>query len=248
MKNFAYALLVSISALSVVPALALDTNKLADVAKASIQLNENCSGQIVFSDRDKDTGDVKTLILTAAHCVDDRMDRISDVDVPVYDEDNRLVKLERYKADVNGKYYKADLALLELKDKDTLFKNVVKLAPEDVSISFGSDVVTIGYTFGQSITATPGVFGQRESIEFPSKTKSTEYFRATPSIAGGNSGGGLYRILPDGTMELIGVASAVAGDQPSTVGYYTPVDAIREYLKVAEPKAIADANKVDKEP
>lgn len=216
------------------PASAQNAKLHDQVLSVTAQLNENCSASLIYSDRDKVTGDVKTILLTAKHCVDGVSNKDQVVDFPVY-KDNRIVKKDRYIGRVLGSYYKADLALIDLKDKQTFFARTSKIAGDKQEIAMGDPVVTVGYPLGKSLTVTQGLFGAFETADYP--TDGVEYYRATPDIAPVNSGGALYRVLDDGDYQLIGVTTA--GFQGFTfVNYYTPVTAIREYLKVALPAAI----------
>lgn len=196
------------------------------------QLNENCSATLIWSDRDDKSGKVTTLFLTAKHCVEGASERDMIVDVPVY-HDNRIVKKDRFIARVKGQYYKGDLALIELKDRQTFFEKVAKIAPADVTLSMGEDVWTVGYPLGMALTVTPGLFGSLETVDYPSD--GMEYFRATPSIAPGNSGGALYHMNAAGDYELLGVTTAGIMAFP-WIALYTPLGDIHAYLKVAVPE------------
>jgi S1-C subfamily serine protease len=228
-----------------VPAQAMDLVKLGKQALGpTVQLNRNCSGEIVYSSRDEKSGDVTTYILTAKHCTTDTADKVNEAYIPVYDK-GRVVSELLYKADVVSQYYKHDLALLKLKDTKTSFADrTAKLAARDVDPPIGAPVVTIGYPYGLTLTANEGTFGARGSIPFPSDTKDTEYFRASPGVAGGNSGGGLYRITDSGDFELLGVTDLkTGGKETSQGGFYVPVDVIYEFLTYADSKAFPEEKK-----
>jgi S1-C subfamily serine protease len=204
----------------------------------TVQLNGNCSGVVIWSKRDEKSGEVSTFILTARHCVsNEKQDQTADV--PVY-HDNLLVKKERYIAKVHGLYFDADLGLFRLKDKQTLFENVAKLAPAMPGMKMGEDVWSVGYPLGWSLTVTEGLFGVIEVSDFD--TPGREYYRATPDIAGGNSGGGLFRKNAAGDYELIGITTAGARGYPF-IALYTPIYKIHDYLKVAIPEAVGEKPK-----
>jgi S1-C subfamily serine protease len=196
------------------------------------QLNANCSATLISSTRDEKSGDVTTVFLTAKHCVaGQKSDMV--IDLPVYQK-NRVVKKESYVARVRGEYHAGDLALVELKDKDTLLGPVARIAPEDTELFMGEDVWTLGYPLAWTLTISQGLFGGFETSDFAAP--GAEYFRATPDIAGGNSGGALYhRGLVN--YEIIGVTTARARSD-SFVGLYTPLEVIHAYLKVALPEAV----------
>lgn len=204
----------------------------------TVQLNGNCSGTVVWSKRDEKSGEVATYILTAKHCVSNQNED-QFADVPVY-HDNLLVKKERYIARVHGLFFNADIGLFRLKDKQTLFERVAKLAPAKPALKMGEDVWTVGYPLGWSLTVTEGLFGVIEVSDFDKPGQ--EYYRATPDITGGNSGGGLYRKNGAGDYELIGITTAGARGLPF-IALYTPIGKVHEYLKVALPEAVGEEPK-----
>lgn len=233
MRMFIMAALAALFALAS-PAFASDLERLNQQAlSVTAQLNGNCSATLIHSDREAASGDVSTYFLTAAHCVKDRnIDH--NLDLPVY-QNGRVVKKERYVARHHGTWHGGDLALIRLKDKQTFFARTATIAPQDAVPPMGANVWTVGYPAGLQLTVTPGVFGSYETIDYPKS--GTEYFRATPDVIGGNSGGALYRVTDAGDFELIGVTSAARTDH-SFVAFYVPIDAIHNYLKVAVPGAL----------
>lgn len=198
------------------------------------QLNGNCSATLIYSDRDKASGEVTSVFLTAKHCVKDVSEKDLVVDIPVY-QNARVVKKDRYVARVRGQYFKADLALVELKDRQTWFETTAKIAPLDGIPAMGDQVVTVGYPLGLQLTVTAGLFGSLETLDYPSD--GIEYFRATPDIVGGNSGGAMYRTTADGNYEIIGVTTLGHRSYPF-IAFYTPLNVIHDYLKVALPDAL----------
>lgn len=231
-----------ITAFSMMIAMATFTNasELDKVIKASPQLNENCSSSVIYSKRDEKSGDVKTVLLTANHCVRDNPVLEQKIDFPVY-KNGKIVKKDRYLGKVLGQAYDKDLALVELKDKDTLFENVVKIAKDVNDVQIGDPVAVIGYPLGLNLTVTNGNYVGYQTTAWDGK----EFLRATPDMIFGNSGGALFKINKDGTYEQIGVTDAIMtpmGVPISYMGLYVPVDQIREYLKVALPEAIGEKN------
>lgn len=197
------------------------------------QLNGNCSATLVYSKRDDVSGDVTTVFLTAKHCVaGDKSDM--KIELPVYQK-NRVVKRDSYVARVRGEWFAGDLALVELKDKQTFFPAVAKIAPSEPEVAIGDAVWTVGYPLGWSLTITNGMFGAIETQGYDKP--GTEYYRATPDIAGGNSGGGFWHLNKAGAYELIGVTAARSRSD-SFIGLYTRVADIHTYLKVALPDAV----------
>lgn len=204
------------------------------VISLTAQLDGNCSATLIHSKRDDESGDVSTVFLTAKHCVDGRKSDLR-IELPVYQK-NRLVKRESYVARVRGQWYAGDLALIELKDKQTWFSTVARIGPSEPDIIIGDKVWSVGYPLGWSLTITEGLFGAIETQDFQSP--GTEYYRATPDIAGGNSGGGFWHLNKQGDYELIGVTTARARSD-SFIGLYTRAEDIHAYLKVALPEAVA---------
>jgi S1-C subfamily serine protease len=209
--------------------------------KPVVQLNRNCSATVIHSDRDEVSGKVRTLILTAKHCVEGETSRIQTIYVPVSDDRNRVVTEGAWKARVLGMFWKHDLALLELLDTATLFPHVAKMAAKDATFVEGEPIVAVGYAAGMMRVMTEGFFAGREFKNFPDPNVDVEYFRTTPNVIGGHSGGPMYRITPDGSYEMIAVVSwGLRGD--GWVGGQVPIDAIREYADmVIRPPTTAGA-------
>jgi S1-C subfamily serine protease len=205
--------------------------KLQDVLAATAQLNKNCSATVIKSKRDEKTGKVETVLITAKHCVDGAGDGEQLIEFPIYDGTRRIGNKD-YVAKVKGQDYKSDLALVKLADENTLFEKVSKIAPAELNAAIGDPVVTVGYPFGLSLTVTNGSFGQTEVIDWPKP--GTEYYRATPMIAGGNSGGAMYLKLENGDYILAGVTTGVVGSAAGGfAGFYTPSYVIHNYLQTA---------------
>ncbi len=204
----------------------------AQMLSPVVQLEHNCSGTVIYSGPQKKApAKISTLILTAKHCIDGVLGTFT-VNVPVY-QAGRVVKEEAYKAKVRGSSASADLALVELIDDQTVFADIVKLAPADLMPIEGEDVWTVGYSRGMVRTVTQGLFGSRDWLEFEGKER--EYFRATPQIAGGNSGGVLFHMNDAGDYQQAGVTVLVV-PQSDFIGLYVPIDQIHAYLKKAAPE------------
>lgn len=214
--------------------------KLQDVLAATAQLNKNCSATVIKSDRDEKTGKVETVLITAKHCVEGAGNGEQLIEFPIYKGTHRIGNKD-YVGKVKGESYKVDLALVKLLDEDTLFEKVSKLAPAELDAKIGDPVVTVGYPFGLSLTVTSGNFGQTEVIDYPKQ--GTEYYRATPMIAGGNSGGAMYLKSDAGDYTLAGVTTAVIGGQVGGfAGFYTPSYLIHDYLSTALPELTDKVN------
>lgn len=215
-------------------AYATDT-KLLEAIKGVPQINENCSASVIYSDRDKKSGDARTVLLTAKHCVEGNEKQEMFADFFDYQK-NRVTKKNRYMGKVLGTYYKADLALIELSDKKTVFDSVIKIGKSDEDLTLGADVVTVGYPLGMGINFTKGNF--MSVFRIPNFAEQ-DLYHATPDIGPGNSGGALLRRLDDGSYEQVGVTFAVIPGYPFT-GIYTGLQDIRDYLKIALPEAIGE--------
>lgn len=197
------------------------------------QLNGNCSATLIHSKRDDVTGNVSTVFLTAKHCTTGQKSDMK-IELPVYQK-SRLVKRDQYIARLRGEWFAGDLALVELKDKQTFFPSVAKIGPSEPKLALGDNVWAVGYPLSWSLTITAGLFGAIETQDFDKP--GTEYYRATPDIAGGSSGGALWHINEAGDFELIGVTAARARSD-SFIGLYTRAEDIHAYLKVALPEAV----------
>lgn len=203
-----------------------------EVFNTSVRLEAFCSGTIIHSDRDKLSGKVSTIVLTAKHCVMDKnIGDVLNVNKFVYNDRLRQIKTDSYVATYEGASYKSDLAVLKLKDEQTLFEDVATVGKADIPLAFGDPVVSVGYPLGLSQTYTLGNLGFVETQTAFNRVSSTnEFFRATPDIAPGSSGGSLFT-LKDGKYQLIGVVTGGA-PQFSFFNYFTPVEEINEYLDV----------------
>lgn len=200
----------------------------------SAQLNGDCSATLVYSERDDETGDVQTLFLTAKHCVTGKDKKDMAVDLPVYQK-NRIVKKDRYIGRVMAQYWKADLALVELRDTQTFFKITAILASPDDEHFMGEYTWTVGYPEARALTITPGLLGSIETLDFPKD--GTEYYRASSPMAGGNSGGGMFHKNADGDYELLGV-TVVRSRAENFIGFYVPPEQIHDFLRISAPQVL----------
>jgi S1-C subfamily serine protease len=225
--------LLAAALLMAAPAYAADLDAMqTQMFGVSAQINGNCSGTLIWSDRDKESGEVTTLVLTAKHCIS-KPGREQRVDLPQY-QSNRVVRYDSHVATVRARHFKHDVALLELKDKQTHFAQTAAIAPLNANLVFGEPVFVVGYPAGQRLTLTDGRFGGYETIDWP--RDGVEYMRATPNIVGGNSGGGVYRVA-DGKYEIVAIVTGVITGMWH-IGFHTPLDAIHEFLSLHAPEAI----------
>lgn len=196
-----------------------------------------CSGTIVYSQRDQASGDVTTYILTARHCIKGSERRAFTISMPVYDKATRRVGARTYEATLKGQSYTADVALLVLRDRDTWFEGVVKLAPEDVMLYQGEDTWAAGYALGLEIAMTRGFFGGVQTVAFPDANVDSDYYRGSTLGAFGNSGGPLFHRNADGDYEQIGISSATV---PAFffVNMFVTLPDIYRFLAYAAPEVV----------
>jgi S1-C subfamily serine protease len=208
------------------------------VAAPTAKLSNSCTAEIIYSNRDQRTGKVETLVLTAKHCVDTaKPGDTQTVDVTSYDGRLNAVKVTSYLADVAGKAAASDVALLRLRDKETYFEKVIALESAEAPLLFGEDVIAVGYPRAMALTLTRGALGPIDRINVTGQEHG--YLRSSTDIAPGSSGGGLYHIAADGDWKLIGIATAGVTSAPFMT-FFTSIDEIEAYLKVAAPQIYAD--------
>lgn len=207
----------------------------------SVQLGDFCSGEIVYSKRDQESGDVSTVVLTAKHCVLGNEKGLVPINKAIYDNHNRQIGTSTYLSTVLGTSYKSDLALLKLRDKNTLFTDVAEVAPSDTPLRFGQEVVVVGYPMGRSMTYTEGNLGFVEDGVFPDISQSRQFYRATPDIAPGSSGSSMFTLV-DGKYQIIGITTGGAR-MFSWFNFFTPVEEINDYLETASKSYMTEEDK-----
>jgi S1-C subfamily serine protease len=194
----------------------------------TVQLDGNCSGQIISSRR-TDKGVVATYILTAKHCVADMDDKEVKVQVPEFDKNLHEVSEHVYFGEVFTKGGKADLALVKLRDEKTTFTTIAKLAPLDVELYEGESTWVVGYPLGANRVMTEGTLNAGLHMDLGDGGLK-DWMRASNDIAGGNSGGGIYHKSASGHYELIGTTTLGATMAPF-IGVYTSISDIQTFLK-----------------
>ena len=193
----------------------------------AVKISDNCSGQVVYSNRDKVSGDVTTLILTAKHCVVNVSPAdIISISVPVYSNGNELIGEKVSYAKVIAKD-STDLALIELLDRQTLYDNISFIESLDNRLVIGEECFAVGFPMAGSLTVSGGLVGPLERQD--TGDGPTPYLRATAQIAKGSSGGALYRYT-GGEYMLIGIATA-RSKTDAFIGLWTPLSSIVPFLE-----------------
>lgn len=203
-----------------------------DMVDASVQIGKYCSGTVI-NDPDLSDGEQMTVI-TAKHCLDANqgVGSILEVNVPKI-VGNEYTGDTTIKVIVKDVSEKSDLIRLEAVKKGEGL-DIPKVDIYKGNPKFGDDVVAMGYPLGLNKTMTKGVLGYTESLMWVFKTtcvfpsESCLYQKATPGIAPGSSGGGLFEETDDG-YQLVGVLTG-ADMRVTFSDFYTPVNEIREFL------------------
>lgn len=197
----------------------------------SVRIGDYCSGTIIHSDRNKETGKVSTYVLLAKHCTKE-LEENTTVQIEQHNKRNNLTKTDVYTATVWGRDWKSDLALLKLTDEETYFENVAKIAPKEMEeeLQFGQDVWLVAHPLGRSETLTVGSLGFQELD--PGFKIGKTFYRATPDVAPGSSGSAMYTKDKGGNYVLIGVTTGGAMGF-TFFNFFTPIDVINEYINTA---------------
>lgn len=217
-----------------------------------VQLNESCSGVIVESqlydtvenkpfkdiveEKEKEgiskqellvlenyNVEFRTKILTAKHCI---TKDYGFVNMLTARDDGIVISENRLWYDVDKKSDKYDLALITLREDK--YYNPAEIAKKTL-VDLGDDVIVIGFPFISSKIVSEGLFNGM--VVLPNERGSDKvesYYRSTPPIAPGNSGGGLFQPTENG-YELIGISSKVYPGYGHT-GYFVPLKDIKDFL------------------
>lgn len=179
-------------------------SSLDDIQKGTLMIYSGsdgfCSGTLIAPD----------LILSAAHCADNG-DGIN-VRVQVLDEKEDVMseKLVYVKAVRTLKDW--DVALFSPKDSKTNFVQafgssvaVVDIASDDEAkaVKLGDRVIAFGYPKAFQLQVTDGLWSGMKFIK--DGIWKHPLYKISAPITGGNSGGGLYLLLPDQSLKLLGV-------------------------------------------
>ena len=232
MKYVVFVLIVVLESL-VGYAYALDPGILRiqmEMLQPSVRINDNCSGQIVYSKYDQSKKQSRTLILTAKHCTTKNSNgKAFEIDIPEYNNGNSKMGERLLYAHLLATDGASDLALLEITNNIDIFPTVTTIENEYTPLFIGEDCWAVGYPLGWSIMVSKGLIGPKE-VKRIEDLPYKEYLRATAQIAGGSSGGGLYHLSEDGSYKLIGIATAgIPGS--GFIAVWTPLSNIVPFLK-----------------
>lgn len=216
-------MIAALSAALIFPALAAEPNMKSQMIEPVVKINQNCSGTIISSDKDGD-GKVKTQILTAKHCISDDAGQlnieVTDRGKPIYDK-NIWYDLDR-------KDYKSDIAVITLRDVETIYPSAT-IAIEEL-VEMGDEVFVVGFPRAGIKTITRGLFSGFDMMD------DKPLYRATPALTFGNSGGALFQRNGD-SYELIGVTSMKYRDS-EFMNMFVPLQEIREFLRLKSTRVV----------
>lgn len=221
------------------PAFAWDIDPMNEqIEKTNVIVSGICSGTIIDVE--------KRLILTAHHCITDSLREVEKQEVdpktgevrtrkvmekaPMYIEtwkrqDYDVVSIERHTATIVGWDSLADIAILQVTDKNWKPQMAAPLAPDSYKYKRGLRVYAVGnpaILFDNSITE--GIISAPERL-FDLGQGNVPFFQMSAGIIGGNSGGAIY----NDNGEIIGTVSA--GVRGSSVGLAVPISKTKELIK-----------------
>jgi S1-C subfamily serine protease len=211
------AALIMICAAFAIPAFAADLNLKAQAIDPVVKINQSCSGTIISSIAD-DAGKVKTQILTAKHCIKGKNGQLNIETT----ERGKPIKDVNVWYDNDREDYKTDLAVITLRDTETIYP-VATIASDEL-VDLGSDIVVVGYPRALIKTVTKGLFSGYQELD------DATLYRATAPLTYGNSGGALFQQNGD-NFELIGVVSMKYRDS-EFMNLFVPLKEIQEFLRI----------------
>ena len=225
MRNLAILAVIAMSVFAFFllkfPAFAAEPNLKTQALAPVVKINQSCSGTIISSEADKD-GKVKTQILTAKHCIKGKYGQLNIETT----ERGRPIKDVNVWYDNDREDYKTDLAVVTLRDTETVYP-VATIAAEEL-VELGDEVVVVGYPRALIKTVTRGLFSGYQVIN------DATVYRATAALTYGNSGGALFQKNGD-NFELIGVTSMKYRDS-EFMNMFVPLQEIQEFLRLKPTK------------
>jgi len=201
-----------------------------------VKINANCSAVAI------DLPQSGNFLLTARHCVKNgsETDREGYFSLEEYDG-AKLVTTSNHFFEVERTSFNRDLALLKMRDEKVKLTKA-KIATEQL-VEEGDNVWATGYPLGWTRTITPGLYNGEQVLPGSVLEVSGEdlaFTRASPAIAGGNSGGGLFQ-ENKGNYELIGITS-MGVKSYSHISLFVPLRDIREFLNLGDREEVKAAS------
>jgi S1-C subfamily serine protease len=219
-----YAILAALVMMALafsVPAFAADVNLKSQAIAPVVKINQSCSGTIISSIADSD-GKVKTQILTAKHCIKGKNGQLN-IEVT---ERGKPIKDINVWYDNDREDYKTDLALITLRDTETVYSAAT--VGNNELVELGDEIVVVGYPRALIKTITRGLFTGYQVLN------DATLYRATAPLTYGNSGGALFQKNGD-NYELIGVTSMKYTDS-EFMNLFVPLKEIQEFLRMKPTK------------
>jgi S1-C subfamily serine protease len=201
--------------------------KTEQMFKPVVSVNGNCTGTLFYSERDKKSGDVETAVLTAKHCVD--AGDPAKIITFRYNDDLRKLSSTSWVAKVVNTCWQSDVAIIKLRDKDTVFDNLAEIAPKDYKPKFGQETHVVGHPLGLSLTYTTGTLGYVEEPLFNDVSRSGQFYRSTPDTVGGSSGSALFTKI-DGDYKIIGTLTG-GYTRATYMNLFTPLNELHECIE-----------------
>lgn len=219
-----FALFVLITGIAMAGAAPSDAMRFQTEVVTPTVMLQGCTGSIIHS-----SAEHGTFVLTARHCVKGAETEEMTVTVPIFDKDLRRVRDEVYYAEVEMSAFYTDLALLKLVDAERVFPIVARVSPLTTPLAIGEAVWVAGYPASMTMSIAEGALGPQERLGFAGWPSKKEWQRASINMFGGNSGGALWHVEPDGSYAVIGVVTA--GINGTLISVFETRQAIHEFLK-----------------
>jgi serine protease Do len=139
----------------------------------------------------------------------------------------RLADGSDEKATIVGQDARLDVAVLKIEPRAGARLTPVRFGDSD-ALEVGEWVVALGEPFGVGPTISVGVLSAKERRDLPlGQSGNWSFLQTDAAIHAGNSGGPLVNVLG----EVVGIATAVAGDAPSPgVGFAVPMRTVQKVL------------------
>jgi len=222
------------------------------------------SGTVIYSKKDE-SGKIRTFILTNHHVIEDlitikkqwnslykkeiktEVTSLARVDIFKYNNYSSCVGSFQIEAEIKAYSHSSDgydVALLELKDTESVIGNIANLYPKDKidDIHIFDEVWACGAALLHPPIATRGIISFMDDI-----IDNHVYWMSTANIIYGNSGGAVYRFSSDrNKYEYIGIPARISisgwKDAVTHMGYFVPITNIYKILDENCYQFIYDSN------